>query len=303
MNENDFDTNNENKGINLSKEPDQSSSPYASDMNGEVYPGGMPADNSFRQNSGTSGYTQQSGDVYADFGRSDDIKKSGSFPPYPPLNSADMTGSYRQSDDPNISQGYTTGSYDPNQQPFQGYSQPYGTPPQSQGYSQPYGTPQSQGYSQQYSNAYQQPAAFSQGFQQPYAQQYNGQDPYAGYSTQPDTKLATASMVLGIISIVGWLFGFIFPLFFAVPIIGLILGIVHKSKHIPAGKGTSTAGIIMSVIGILIPIIVLILVIAMMPQMLEFLKANDPEAYQEIYDQYADQLPNWFSALFAAIMR
>ena len=316
MNEND---NNQNNVINLSKDnyygapgentpPDTSREFYPGGSSSEYYPGGnTPAGNSQNTYYGnaptdTNPSGIMGGPVYGNFGRHDDLKSSGSVPSYPDPSAASdesMSGSYRQSYDPNVTQGYTAGTpyqTQPVQQPQQTYqSQPYA--------SQQYQQPQQQSQPQ-FSTAFQQPpAAFSQGYQQPDARYYNGQDPYAGFNTAPDTKLATASLVLGIISVAGWFLGFLFPPLFVCPIVGLILGIVHKNKHIPAGKGTSTAGIILSAIGIVLPILIIVLLVAMMPQLLKYVQETDPETYQQFYDQYGDQLPNWFSVLISSVKR
>lgn len=170
----------------------------------------------------------------------------------------------------------------------------YQTPPQQNA---------QQGYGQQNDNT-QQYAQYGQNqygnnTQYNYSQQYAqyGQNAYAGYNGIPDTKLATASLVIGIISLLVWPFMFVFLPLFALPIVGLILGIVHKSKHIPEGKGTSTAGIVLNSISLGLPIIAIILIIAMLPQMLEWLKTNSPEQYQQMYEQYHDQLPYLFNCL------
>ncbi len=170
----------------------------------------------------------------------------------------------------------------------------YQTPPQQNA---------QQGYGQQNDNT-QQYAQYGQNqygnnTQYNYSQQYAqyGQNAYAGYNGIPDTKLATASLVIGIISLLVWPFMFVFPPLFVLPIVGLILGIVHKSKHIPEGKGTSTAGIVLSSISLALPIIAIILIIALLPQMLEWLKTNSPEQYQQMYEQYHDQLPYLFNCL------
>ena len=133
--------------------------------------------------------------------------------------------------------------YDPyNQQPVQGQPMQNGQP-----YQQPYNVPPQNGQYQQGQNPYGMP----QGYGVP-------------YQTQQSTGMAVASLVLGIISICTGLFMFSFPFLFLVPIIGIILGIVFKTKKLPVGKGMSTAGIITSVIGLVIPIALLVFVIVML---------------------------------------
>ena len=106
--------------------------------------------------------------------------------------------------------------------------QPY----QQQAYQQPY---QQQAYQQQ---PYQQ-----QAYQQPYQQQVY-QQPYQQTNVQPaGSGKATASLVLGIVSIVlgSLLFG----------IIGVVLG-VQARNMMPEGtpgRGKATAGLVCSIIG------------------------------------------------------
>ena len=174
----------------------------------------------------------------------------------------------------------------------------YQTPPQQnaqQGYGQQ--NDNTQQYAQYGQNQNQN--QYGNNSQYNYSQQYAqyGQNAYAGYSGIPDTKLATASLVIGIISLIAWPFMFVFPPLFVLPIVGLILGIVHKSKHIPEGKGTSTAGIVLSSISLALPVIAIIIIIAMLPQLLEWLKTNSPEQYQQMYEQYHDQLPYLLNCL------
>lgn len=167
-----------------------------------------------------------------------------------------------------------------NQQPQQGQS-PYAMPSQQSPYNQP-------------GAAYGQPA-------------YGA--PYQMYQNQ-STGMAVASLVLGIISIVFSLFVFTAPFLIIVPIIGLILGIVFKSKHLPVGKGLSTAGIITSACGIILPILILILVMVLMmnhtldgfmADWLKQIKAADPELYQQYYDMLGDSFPEWFEGILFAL--
>ena len=228
---------------------------------------------------------------------------------------------------------------DPYNQP-QGnpYNQPQGNPynmPQGDPYNQPQGNPYAQQQPQQ-GNPYNMPQG------NPYNQQGNtynqqaqqGQSPYAmpsqqtpynqpgaaygqpvyGAPYQPyqnqSTGMAVASLVLGIISIVFSLFVFTMPVLIILPIIGLILGIVFKSKHLPVGRGLSTAGIITSACGIILPILILILVMVLMmnhsldgfmSDMLRQIKATDPELYQEYYEMLGDSFPEWFEGILFAL--
>lgn len=206
--------------------------------------------------------------------------------------------------DPNKS-GYNMPSADPfNQQPVQKNSQ----------YNMPYGQPTGQQNTNPYDRSAQQ-------LQQPqqynipngqYQQNYtytNQNIPQQGY-VQPQgygmpyqqpqsTGMAVASLVLGIISITMGLFMFAVPVLFLVPIIGLILGIVFKCKRLSVGKGLSTAGIITSSIGLAIPVLLLIFVMVMLvthgAELMEYVKQVSPDQYNELYELYGDQFPEWFS--------
>jgi thiol:disulfide interchange protein len=110
------------------------------------------------------------------------------------------------------------------------------------------------------------------------------------FGTLPDvpqdypTGMATASLVLGIISLVLGLFIAILPIpLMALPIIGIILGAVYKSKHYPVAKGISTAGIVLSVITIVIAILIIIVSFAMLDWALEYIYQTDPALYDEYF--------------------
>jgi len=95
----------------------------------------------------------------------------------------------------------------------------------------------------QYQQQYQQPAT-------PYAQPQYGTPPQAmspygmPSAPQPAKGLATASLVLGIISLMMALFAF----FGFLGLIGLILAIVAKAKGNKSGAGT--AGLVLSILGL-----------------------------------------------------
>lgn len=194
------------------------------------------------------------------------------------------------------------GSNQPNQQNANQFNQapnqnfnPYNQAPQqnTNPYNQPYQQPQN-GYT------YNQPNTPQQGYyQQPQGYYQQPQQNYAPYPQQASTGMAVASLVLGIVSIVLGLFMFSFPPLFLAPIIGLILGIVFKCKRLPVGKGLSTAGIITSAIGLIIPLALLILVVVLLltngAELMEFLKQTSPQDYEELYELYGDQFPEWFS--------
>ena len=201
-----------------------------------------------------------------------------------------------------------------NQQPGQN---PYAMPSQQGNpYNQtnPYNQPQGNPYNQPQGNPYAMPNQ-----QIPYNQQAQQmqqvQSPYASYGQataygtpyqNQSTGLAVGSLVLGIISIVLSLFVFAAPFLIILPIIGLILGIVFKSKHLPVGKGLSTAGIITSVCGLVLPVLILILFTVLMmnhamdgfmSDMLKQIKATDPELYQQYYDMLGESFPEWFEGV------
>ncbi len=130
----------------------------------------------------------------------------------------------------------------------------------------------------------------------PYYNPYN--DPYAGYGGNNSQGLAIGSLVCGIVGLFTFLLGWIFPVLFILPIVAVILGIVHKSKHLPNGKGLSTAGIVMGIIGTILPIIFLVAAVANLPEMMEYIEDIDPSAYEEFYDEYAEDYPEFFSSGF-----
>lgn len=175
------------------------------------------------------------------------------------------------------------------QQQYNPYGQQQYNMPQNG--QQQYNMPQNGQYQQ---NTYQ-PNGQQQGYYQP--QGYGMPYPYS----QQSTGMAVASLVLGIISITTGLFMFAFPFLFLMPIIGIILGIVFKTKKYSVGKGLSTAGIITSVIGLIIPLILLIVVMVMLvtngAEIMDFLKQYSPEDYNELYEMYGDQFPEWFSSI------
>lgn len=180
---------------------------------------------------------------------------------------------------------------------------PYNMPFEQQRAPQP-----QQPYNTSYANNGQQqvPPNFDP-YKQPLPQ---GQYQYNGMYTDPSgmpykTGLATASLVIGIISLVLTFTGMIYivPI---LPIIGIILGCIYKGKHYPVGKGASTAGIICSVISLVLSILFIVLIVYIvmnyMPQVMELLKESDPDVYQQYYDLFHDSYPEWFNtaaALFA----
>lgn len=188
-------------------------------------------------------------------------------------------------------------NYDPyNQQPGQGQQyaqnqQQYDLPPQNG--QNPYGAQGGYNYNQQ--NIPQGGYVPPQGYAANQGYGYNA--PYQ--QPQQSTGMAAASLVLGILSICTGLFMFNLPFLFLLPIIGIILGIVFKCKKLPVGKGMSTAGIITSAIGLAIPILLLVFVIVMLvtngAELMQMLKEMSPEQYEQLYEMYGDQFPQWFS--------
>ncbi len=215
--------------------------------------------------------------------------------------------------------------YDPYNMPFEQQQrapqaqQPYNTsyanngqqqvPPDYDPYKQPFPQAQ-QPYNTSYANNGQQqvPPDFDP-YKQPLPQ---GQYQYNGMYTAPNgmpykTGLATASLVIGILSLVLIFTGLIFipPLGF-LPIVGIILGCVYKSKHYPVGKGTSTAGITCSAVALVLSLLFIVLIVYVvmnyMPEVMQMLKSTSPDVYQQYYDMFHDTYPDWFNtaaALFA----
>lgn len=146
----------------------------------------------------------------------------------------------------------------------------------------------------------------------PYAPQNGGFNGYPQQAVYP-TGMAVASLVIGIISIMSVLFMIMFPPFFVLPVIGIVLGAIYKSKHYPVGKGMSTAGIVTSVVSIVLVAAIFVLAFSVvfsmiengqMSQMMQFIKDYRPDIYEEYYNMYHEQFPEWFegvSALFANI--
>ncbi len=199
-------------------------------------------------------------------------------------------------------------NYDPyNQQPAQGQQyaqnqQQYDLPPQNgQNGQNPYGAQGSFNYNQQ--NVPQGGYVPPQGY---YANQgYGYNAPYQ--QPQQSTGMAVASLVLGILSICTGLFMFNVPFLFLLPIIGIILGIVFKCKKLPVGKGMSTAGIITSSIGLAIPLALLAFVIVMLlthgAELMQYLKEISPDQYEQLYEIYGDQFPQWFDAAVSFLLK
>ncbi|MCH5349847.1 MAG: hypothetical protein J1E40_11035, partial [Oscillospiraceae bacterium] len=87
--------------------------------------------------------------------------------------------------------------------------------------------------------------------------------------------------------------------------------IVFKSKRLPVGKGLSTAGIITSVCGIILPIALFILVAVLlfshaldgfMAEQLKQLQQTDPDLYKQYYDMLGDTFPEWFEGMIRLLI-
>lgn len=173
---------------------------------------------------------------------------------------------------------------------YQYYNQNNGGPqPYPNGGAQPY---QYNG-AQSYPNNGVQPYPYNGN---PYYNPYN--DPYAGYGGNDSQGLAISSLVCGIVGLFTFLLGWIFPILFILPIVAVVLGIIHKTKHSPNGKGMSTAGIVMGIIGTILPIILLAAIFANLPEMMDYIEDIDPSAYEEFYNEYAEDYPEFFSSVF-----
>lgn len=200
------------------------------------------------------------------------------------------------------------------QQDINPYAQQGGNP-----YDQPNPNPYNQ-QPQQNANPYNQPQnanpyqqnPYNQSNQQnfnPYAQQggWQGMAQVQMNAANQSTGMATASLVLGIISIIMGLPALALPFLFLIPIIGLILGIVYKTKHLPLGKGLSTAGIITSSIGLVLPIVFVFIaafwLIANGAEAMEYIRQVSPELYEEYREQFGDQFPEWFTSVLYFIFK
>ncbi|MFC1417069.1 DUF4190 domain-containing protein [Streptacidiphilus cavernicola] len=132
---------------------------------------------------------------------------------------------------------------DPYQQQDPYAKNPYGPPPQA---PQPgYGYPQQDPYQQQ------QP----QGYGYPQQDGYG----YGGGPTGQNNGLAIASLVVGIVSVVGvcffgWLTGIV--------AVGLGVAGLNKSKTTGTGRGQAIAGIVCGGIGLLIGLILFVVLIS-----------------------------------------
>lgn len=123
-------------------------------------------------------------------------------------------------------------------------------------------------------NRYQQPAANRQSgtYQPQYPNPQHAYPPqYIGYA-HPSSGKATASLVLGIISLV-----FFWASFFAVisvvcAIIGIVLGNSARKELAPEqGQGRATAGLVCSIIGLVLSVLMLIVFIMILATAFSYL--------------------------------
>ncbi|MGN0552480.1 MAG: hypothetical protein ACI4I1_03800 [Oscillospiraceae bacterium] len=197
------------------------------------------------------------------------------------------------------------GQYDPYNMPLG--QQNVNPQPMQQQYQQ-YQQNQQGSYDTSYAGQRQVPPNFDP-YKQPLPQNPYGGGMYCDANGMPyKTGLATASLVLGIISLVLTFTSLIFiPPLGIIPIIGIILGCVYKGKHQPVGKGASTAGIICSAVSLVLCVLFLVLCVYLvmnyMPEMMDFLKSYSPEMYDEYYDMFHDMYPEWFNTVAALFSR
>jgi hypothetical protein len=126
--------------------------------------------------------------------------------------------------------------------------------------------------------------------QPPQNLQYGASQPYA-YGAQPykyyPTGLAVASLIFGILSVIACLF---LPYVFFLPILGIILGAVYKSKHYPVGRGMSTAGIVLSIVSIVLCAIFYVIIILNIGTIMEYYRDMAPEYYDQFLAPYEEIL-------------
>lgn len=119
---------------------------------------------------------------------------------------------------------------------------------------------------------------YNQPYNQPYGQPPYGMPPYGPYATPQEDGNATASMVLGILSLLS-----VFVMGFFFGIVPLVLGIVALALGISARKrvkgGKSLAGIICGSIGLAFGALILVLFVIIFVAAL-----TSPEFYSEFND-------------------
>ena len=148
-------------------------------------------------------------------------------------------GENSNSADNSVSEAEPTQPQQQNSYAQQGYQQPQQNPYAQQGYQQPQQNPYAQ-----------------QGYQQPtYTTGYYQYNPAMSVQTAENDGFAIASLILGIV-------GMITCCTFLPSLLGLIFGIVSKAKNDGTRpSGVSTAGIVLSVIGLIAGVFCYILMI------------------------------------------
>ncbi len=184
-----------------------------------------------------------------------------------------------------------------NGQPYDPYNQQAPNPANGQPYD-PYNQQPTQGAVPYTYDPYSQSPNYAN-----YMQNQYGGGVYAAPVKAPE-GMATASLVMGILAIVSFITVYLPPVF---AILGIVFGCIHKSKHYPNGNGKATAGIVCSVIGLLMIIGIIALGLSLMSnpevmqQYMSILKDQDPDLYDQMYDMYYDQFPQWFEGIKLAL--
>ena len=128
-----------------------------------------------------------------------------------------------------------------------------------------------------------------------YEQPNTASDPYAYAPTAPvQTIDEDPGKGCGIASLILGIFGVLPPFHFLAGLVGLILGIVGSSKSKKAGKsnGTSVAGIVLSVIALVVAAAILIGFIAFVVNAVKYgLELGgdimqDPDQWQQFFDEF-----------------
>lgn len=166
--------------------------------------------------------------------------------------------------------------------------QPYAAP------QQPYVAPQQAPYPQQ---QYQQPYPPAQPYeaQQPYGQEpyYDPAPPYYP-PVAPTNGKATASLVLGILSIVGIVLPIIPLSNFVMPLLAVIFGIIGR-KECEVGhpkRGSATAGLVLGIIKLLLVLLFIVLLITAFGTITALL--SDYPFMEEIFDAIEEVFDDLF---------
>ncbi len=133
---------------------------------------------------------------------------------------------------------------------FDNQNNPYSSSQQSNYYEQQNQYNQSQQNQYGQSNYYSQQTDYQNHYNQPVDNAYRQQQ-YVSYEQPSGKGFATASLVLGIVSVCTCCGGLL-P-----SVLGLIFGIISRSKQ-KENNGMAVAGIILSAIGIIISLVVIV---------------------------------------------